>query len=324
MHETASLKTFRLTAKLEVVSQNFFRPVFIVAQMRDHIVVPVEERDPGMEVRTKQNVALNIDVGWEREAVHDAGQLSVEREILQSSIRAIANGDLWLTLSAVVQPQPVRSSHLARLGPFPAPGSNPVAVFVVLMHEVRAVPVGHVETAVRLEADIGRRKRRFLPVVLAGFDREFLSPDFFALERRLAEVTFANARQIKKLFAAVPTNIDTVPRSVMLFSERPNAFAVAIKDDDRIANRFRFRTVRDVDQPFRIDRRSVSVLPLDRIRHLAPVVMAFVNEVAFSNDGRLRTGFVRGVKKRRSDGRSDGRSARGLQKSASAGWVVHQ
>ena len=39
MHETSGLKTLRLTAKFEVVRENFFRPVLFVTQVRDHLVV---------------------------------------------------------------------------------------------------------------------------------------------------------------------------------------------------------------------------------------------------------------------------------------------
>jgi len=67
----------------------------------------------------------------------------------------------------------------------------------------------------------------------------------------------------------------------------------------------------------------VSILPLDRVRHFAPVVMAFVNKVALSDDGRFRPCFVGGVKKCGRNDRHDSRSTGCLQKSSSAGGMTH-
>ena len=177
------------------------------------------------------------------------------------------------------------------------------------MNEIRAVSISHVKSTVRCEADVCRSERCLLTVVFSRLDRKFFSPDQLAFESRLAEVAFPHAREIEELFSTVVADIDPVPSSVMLFAERANTLSVSVENDDRIANRLRFRTMCDVNQPFGIDCRPVSILPLDRVRNFAPVVMALVDEVAFSDDGVLRSSFVCCVKKGWSDGRSDSRSS---------------
>ena len=78
MDESACMKSFRLAAKFEVVSENFFRPVLVIAEMCDHAIILIEKCDPGMKIRAKQNITLNIDVRRKRQSMHDTDQLSVE------------------------------------------------------------------------------------------------------------------------------------------------------------------------------------------------------------------------------------------------------
>ena len=87
----------------------------------------------------------------------------------------------------------------------------------------------------------------------------------------------------------------------MLLSERADAFAVAIKDDDGVTGDLRLGSVRDVNQTFRVDAGPVRVLPLDGIGHFAPVVMALVRVLTLSHNRWFRAGLVRRVQKRRSD-----------------------
>ena len=104
VYETALLKTLRLTTKFEIVGEDFLRPALVVAKVCNHLVVLIEKRDPGVKIRAQQNVTLNINVRGKCQAVYDASQFSIKREILQSSVRSIADGDFGFSVAAVVQP----------------------------------------------------------------------------------------------------------------------------------------------------------------------------------------------------------------------------
>ena len=149
-----------LAADLEAV-EHLLGPLGVVAQVDDHLVVLVEQRDPGVQVGHQQHVAADVEVGRER-ARRDRCSWCLPSSVKYCS-RALARSATTSCGSrpgAVVEPEAVRRLELAGLVAGAAEGPDPLGVLVVLMDVVRAVAVADVKAAVGGEGHVGRAMNR--------------------------------------------------------------------------------------------------------------------------------------------------------------------
>src|SRR5690349_8852748 len=108
---------------------------------------------------------------------------SIEREVLQTLIRAIGHNDDRLC-AARVDPYSMRAIEPSSFLALPSPRANVIELRVVLMNPAQPIPVGDVDIAVRRDGDVGRLVL-LLALVGAAFARIAQNPDAFSVERSL-------------------------------------------------------------------------------------------------------------------------------------------
>src|SRR5207245_65666 len=71
VNEAARLPRLRLAAHLEAI-EHLLRPLGVIAEVGDHLVVLAEQRYAGVQVGYQQHVAADVEVGGEGDIVNHA------------------------------------------------------------------------------------------------------------------------------------------------------------------------------------------------------------------------------------------------------------
>ena len=134
----------RIAAEFVAVLRDLSAPFGIFAEMRDDVVVFVEQGDARAEVGNEEEIFVRVEVRGEDKAIERFEVLAFEREPLEAFVGAIGDNDGRLR-AAIVDGDAVRGVELAVAGAGFAEGGFPITVFVVAMNSVSAVTVGEEE-----------------------------------------------------------------------------------------------------------------------------------------------------------------------------------
>src|SRR5262245_11217427 len=299
--------------------------VDLIAEVRDQLVLFIENRHASAEIADHQVGTANVERGWQPELivlgpVESFDVLAFEREPLQPVIGAVGDQDQRFPASGVNNDR-VRRIELAfffrvLLADLASPGIDVLAFGVVAVNVIRAVAVGDVKIPIRRDGDAGRAELIFV-LVDAGFFGIALRPDDFAVDRQLGEFITEEVGQVDELLAALLADQHSVRAVAFLvglpfLAERFDELDGLVENDDRVLG-----VGVEIDAILRIDLHgAVSAAQLHAFGQFGPSANPFVAVIAGPENDRVRSG-VSG-KARRRDCRNGDASAKAVKKPAAS------